>query len=119
MKFSDIGHFDKEDLKRCLEDWYDRGSVLTKDGALSAKYRKLQKKPWATKAWVRARDYKLFSFMNELHDENTLKVLFYNHETKFLIPRSPKLKALCDFEHLRRGKLFKKKCEDLINNMWL
>lgn len=115
----EIDHFDKQDLKRCLQDWYDRGSlVLKKNHKLNAPYRKLHKKPWATEKWVRERDFKLFRLMSEVHDEHTLNTLFFNHENKFLIPRSPKLKASCDnFEHLRRGKIFKQKCERLINRM--
>ena len=40
----------KEDLERCLKDWYDRGNnyCLSMRGVKHA-YRRMSKKPWATK----------------------------------------------------------------------
>ena len=102
----------KEDLERCLRDWYDRGhnDCLRRGGNRHA-YRRMPKKPWASKEWVAARDVKLYQFM-----VGKLSNSFWENVwgTGSLIPRSPKYS---DIDETLRSEKFYKMCRQEIEKM--
>ena len=84
----------KEDLERCLKDWYDRGHnyCLLKGGIRHA-YRRMPKKPWASKEWVSIRDVKLYQFMADKVSPSFWENVW---GTGSLIPHSPKYSDIDD-----------------------
>ena len=95
----------KEDLQRCLRDWHDRGNnyCLVRKGVRHA-YRRMPKKPWATREWVAIRDVKLYRFMMDKFSN-----LFWN-KMYLLIPNSPKFKSIQDIDETLRSETFYMMC---------
>ena len=105
----------KEDLERCLRDWYDRGhNYCLLRGGIRHAYRRMPKKPWASKEWVAARDVKLYQFMVD-----KLSNSFWENVwgTGSLIPRSPKYKQYSDIDETLRSEDFYKMCRREIERM--
>ena len=102
----------KEDLERCLRDWYDRGNTycLNRNGIRHA-YRRMPKKPWATREWVIARDVKLYQFMVDKFSNSFWENVW---GTGSLIPRSPKYS---DIDETLRSEDFYKMCRREIGRM--
>jgi len=105
----------KEDLERCLKDWYDRGNnyCLSMRGVKHA-YRRMPKKPWATKEWVDMRDIKLYKFMMDKFSNVFWEKVWDKHS---LIPRSPKFKTFYDVDETLRSEKFYKMCRCEIDKM--
>jgi len=99
----------KEDLQRCLRDWYDRGNnycLIRQD--IRHTYRRMPKKPWATREWVSVRDVKLYKFMmDNLSNLFWEGVWGYGHS---LIPCSPKFKCIHDIDETLRAEKFYALC---------
>ena len=105
----------KEDLKRCLKDWYDRGNNYCL-GMRNVKhaYRRMPKKPWATKEWVAMRDIKLYKFMIDRFSNVFWEKVWDKHS---LIPCSPKFKCLHGVDEALRSEKFYKMCRQEIEKM--
>ena len=105
----------KEDLERCLKDWYDRGNNYCL-GMRNVKhaYRRMPKKPWATKEWVAMRDIKLYKFMMDKFSNVFWEKVWNKHS---LIPRSPKFKTFHDVDETLRSEKFYKMCRCEIDKM--
>ena len=127
----DIPNFStsKEDLMRCLDDWNDRGSTIdfvTQVGETKLVcpygYRKMPKKPWATKEWVHQRDFKLFTLMSDHFSPAWWKRLWTFDEYGFerqrpgLLPPTPKLSTNPISKRL--GKLFRERCREAIRALY-
>jgi len=98
----------KEDMRRCLDDWYSRGSNRDLEGNLFSKnYRRMPMKPWATREWVDQRDLKLYELMKD----------HFSQKGVYLLPHSPKFHILHDYDEVRRGKRFREKCKQIIDNL--
>jgi hypothetical protein len=99
----------KEDIERCLKDWYDRGNNYCLGmGGVKHAYRRMPKKPWATKEWVAMRDIKLYKFMmNKFSNVFWERVWSCGYS---LIPRSPKFKCFHDVDETLRSEKFYKMC---------
>ena len=120
----DIPNFstDQQDLKRCLDDWYDRGSnIWVQPGEQTrlvnrSAYRRMPKKPWATKEWVDQRDYKLYTLVKDHFSPEwwervwTLESGYGRHT---LIPCSPKFRFQTG-PRRRSGSLFRERCRKAI-----
>jgi len=107
--------FDKEDMNRCLEDWYSRGSNRDLEGNLFSKnYRRMPKKPWATKEWVDQRDLKLYTLMKDHFSPEFWEKIW---TCGYLLPHSPKFHILREYDEVRRGKKFRENCQKLIVNL--
>lgn len=117
--FETTDSFDKEDMKRCLDDWYSRGgNIIIEDDTLrnryEGNYRRMPKKPWATKEWVDQRDIKLYALMKDHFSQE-----FWEKRDQlcYLLPRSPKFHSLCEYDELCRGKKFRESCQKVISQM--
>ena len=109
--------FDKEDMKRCLDDWYSRGGNIRIEGDTLRNgyaYRRMPKKPWATKEWVDQRDHKLYALMK---DQCSPEFWQKTQACGFLLPDSPKFHILREYDELRRGKKFRENCQKVISNL--
>ena len=108
----------KEDLQRCLKDWYDRGNnycLVRKD--VRHAYRRMPKKPWATKEWVATRDIKLYRFvMDKFSKLFWEKVWGYKN---LLIPSSPKFKCIQDIDETLCAEKFYTMCRREIDKIFL
>ena len=105
----------KEDLDRCLKDWYDRGNnYCLRMGGIKHAYRRMPKKPWATRQWVATRDVKLYQFMMDKFSNVFWEKVWDKHS---LIPSSPKFKTLHNVDENLRSEKFYKMCRQEINKM--
>ena len=107
---------DKEDMNRCLDDWYSRGGNIIIEGdtlrnRYEGNYRRMPKKPWATKEWVDQRDHKLYTLMKDHFSQEFWQK---TRARGFLLPDSPKFHILREYDELRRGKKFRENCRKVI-----
>jgi hypothetical protein len=109
--------FDKEDMKRCLDDWYSRGGNIRIEGDTLRNgyaYRRMPTKPWATKEWVDQRDHKLYALMK---DQCSPEFWQKTRARGFLLPDSPKFHILREYDEVRRGKKFRENCQKVISQL--
>ena len=114
--FADMGSFDKEDMNRCIDDWYSRGGNIIIEGdtlrnRYVGNYRRMTKKPWATKEWVDQRDHKLYALMK---DQFSPEFWQKTRACGYLLPHSPKFHILREYDEVRRGKKFRENCQKVI-----
>ncbi len=117
--FTDMGSFDKEDMNRCIDDWYSRGGNIIIEGdtlrnRYVGNYRRMPKKPWATKEWVDQRDLKLYALMKDQFSPEFWKKIWTRG---YLLPHSPKFHILREYDEVRRGKKFRENCRQVISNL--
>ena len=113
---ANIDSLDKEDMNRCLDDWYSRGGQIVIEGDTLRNgyaYRRMPKKPWATKEWVDQRDHKLYALMK---DQCSPEFWQKTQACGYLLPHSPKFHILRECDELRRGKKFRENCQKVISN---
>ena len=114
-----MGSFDKEDMNRCVDDWYSRGGNIIIEGdtlrnRYVGNYRRMPKKPWATKEWVDQRDLKLYTLMKDHFSQE------FWQKTRvcgYLLPHSPKFHILREYDEIRRGKKFRENCQKVIADL--
>jgi hypothetical protein len=111
-----MGSFDKEDMNRCVDDWYSRGGNIIIEGdtlrnRYVGNYRRMPKKPWATKEWVDQRDLKLYALMK---DQFSPEFWQKTRACGYLLPHSPKFHILREYDEVRRGKKFRENCQKVI-----
>jgi len=110
--------FDNEDMNRCLDDWYSRGGNNIIEGDTSRipyAYRRMPKKPWATKEWVDQRDHKLYTLMKDHFSQEFWQKTWARG---YLLPHSPKFHILRDeYDEIRRGKKFRENCRQVISQL--
>ena len=111
--------FDKEDMNRCLEDWYSRGGNIIIEGdtlrnRYEGNYRRMQTEPWATKEWVDQRDLKLYTLMK---DQCSPEFWQKTRACGYILPHSPKFHILREYDEVRRGKKFRENCQKVIENL--
>jgi len=114
-----MSSFDKEDVNRCLDDWYSRGGNIVIEGdtlrnRYEGNYRRMPKKPWATKEWVDQRDLKLYALMKEHFSPEFWEKIW---TSGYLLPHSPKFHILREYDEIRRGKKFRENCQKVIVNL--
>ena len=114
-----MGSLDKEDMNRCLDDWYSRGGNIVIEGdtlrnRYVGNYRRMPKKPWATKEWVDQRDHKLYALMK---DQCSPEFWQKTRARGFLLPDSPKFHILREYDEVRRGKKFRENCQKVISQL--
>ena len=88
---ANIDSLDKEDMNRCLDDWYSRGGNIIIEGdtlrnRYEGNYRRMPKKPWATKEWVDQRDHKLYTLMKDQFSPEFWQKIW---TCGYLLPHSP------------------------------
>ena len=104
---------DKEDMNRCLDDWYSRGGQIVIEGDTLRNryaYRRMPKKPWATKEWVDQRDHKLYALMK---DQCSPEFWQQTRACGYLLPHSPNQVSILS-NLFARGKKFRENCQKVI-----